>query len=97
MAGYVHRQTSDYLAGLRKRQVIAQAELEHKRAELAQIRAAEQELARISAEQTRLDKELKAARTNPSKLPPPIHGGPAGLKAAAAEIAAWNAQHRDAA
>lgn len=86
---YTRGTGSDYLARLEAQRRIAQAELEHRERELAAIRQAEQDLARLRHKQRLVDDQIQDARQE-RKLPPPIHGGRQGLKEATQESAAWD-------
>jgi hypothetical protein len=92
---YVHNGKRANLDALRIRQQIAAAEVEAAERELAAILDAEMELARLQRrkEQVALSLQQARERTTTARvqlaLPPVIHGGPDGLKAAAEEVTQW--------
>lgn len=97
MSGYQHNPAA--IEELHYRVERALAEAEQAERELAQYQELERALHRLKRRKEQLSATKERARwaRGNLRLPEPIHGGYAGLLAATAEIAAYNALHRKAA
>lgn len=106
MAGYTYRGTETIQAAIERQQRL-QEKRQQIFEQAQQLAAAEAELRRrlhetqqqIKALPIRSYKPTEEAlawrdRPNKPQLPPPIHGGRAGLEAAAREAATWDISHR---
>jgi uncharacterized protein involved in exopolysaccharide biosynthesis len=97
---YIRNGTRAHLDALKVRQQIAAAEIERAEKELAELNEAEHELARLQRRKEAVTRALAEARERTATarraltLPPPIHGGPEGLQAAAAEAAQYDKRKR---
>ena len=92
--GYQHGKSSDYLARLQHQRRIAEAELAHKERELQAIREAEIAIARINHKRRVVADQIAETAKKGRPLPPPIHGGRAGLMEAVRESAEWDKRKR---
>ena len=94
VSGYQHTPAS--IEELHYRVERALAEAEQPERDLAQCQELERALPRLKRRKEQLAETKERARLDRGilRLPEPIHGGYAGLLAATAEIAAWNARHR---
>jgi hypothetical protein len=109
---YVHGETTNTTQAVRKTADQLRADLEHLRRIEAQIMAEtaakDRELARIRAARKKLEPKAtylptaealaywEAHRDAVAAQPAPLHGGPAGLRKAAHEAAAYDAQRNAA-
>ena len=84
------------LERLDKAKEAARQELKERRTLLMNLRREQKRLEELRADIATVDKEVRHLTAIPAPLPPPIHGGPAGLRAATQEIASYNRRNKAA-
>lgn len=90
---YQRNTSRDYLARLEQQKKMLQAELELEQRELEAIRQNEADIARLNHKRALVKTQIRDAQQT-RKLPPPIHGGPEGLKEATRESSNWDRRNR---
>ena len=93
MAGYKYGGTETIEQELRRQEQL-RADLETARAEYKEAQRVRRENERIQAEIERMKQRTAELASPLPTLPEPIHGGPLGLRRAAAELDAWNRRQR---